>query len=312
MSEFRELLRGDRTDELIATIAILRADAIPAAKLTSLLEYLGSAVDLLPPAMGGAELDVRPLLLSALSSSALAAAADEVRAWEKKGFQVRTVLDPEYPPNLQTIFNKPPLVFLQGEWQEPAHSNALAIVGTRTASPDGCKRAHRLAKRLAEAGITVVSGLAKGIDTYAHRGALAAGGRTVAVMGTGLSRRYPAENASLAADIVERDGVLISQFFPDQPPTKWTFPVRNVTMSGLSLATIVIEAGETSGARIQAEAALVHGRPVFLPSSLVSSHAWARAMVERGFKGVQAIEVSSADEVLDHLVLNAEADALVA
>jgi DNA processing protein len=303
VSKYRELVRGDRTDELIATVAILRADAIPVKKLTPLLEYIGSAVDLLPLELGGAELDVRPMLVSALSGSEISSAEEEVRAWEQAGYQVRTVLDPEYPANLQTIFDKPPFVFLLGRWEDRVHSKALAVVGTRSASPDGCKRAYRLARDLARSG---------GIDTYAHRGALDGSGPTVAVMGTGMSRRYPAENARLADEIVQNRGVLLSQFFPNQPPTKWSFPVRNLTMSGLSLATIVIEAGATSGARIQAEAALVHGRPVFLPSSLVSSHEWAREMVDRGYEGVQAIEVSSADELLDRLVLSPEADALVA
>lgn len=312
MTEYRELSRGDRTDELIATIAILKADAIPVSKLTSLLEYVGSAVDLLPPSLGGAELDGRPMLLATMTVREVSAAEQVVRIWHESGLQVRTVLDPEYPSNLQTIFNKPPFVFLQGRWDDSSHSNAVAIVGTRSASVDGCKRAYRLSRRLAEVGVTVISGLAKGIDTYAHRGALDGAGRTVAVMGTGISRRYPAENARLADEIVEKQGVLLSQFFPEQPPTKWTFPVRNLTMSGLSLATIVVEAGATSGARIQAEAALVHGRPVFLPSSLVNAHEWAREMVDRGYRGVQAVEVSSADEVLDRLVLTPDADALVA
>jgi DNA processing protein len=144
----------------------------------------------------------------------------------------------------------------------------------------------------------VFSGLAKGIDAHAHIGALRGGGRTVAVMGTGILRRYPAENAKLADAIVEAGGALLSQFFPNQPPTRWTFPKRNVTMSGLSLATVVVEAGATSGAKMQAEAALTHGRSVFLPSSLVAAHSWARRMVSEGFKGTLATEIHSTDDLL--------------
>lgn len=233
-------------------------------------------------------------------------------AWQASGLEAWTMLHPRYPTNLQSVFDKPPFVFVEGDWNDPVDSRALAIVGTRTASEDGRKRAYRLAKRLAEAGITIISGLARGIDAAAHRGALAGGGRTVAVLGTGITRRYPPENASLADDILASHGVILSQFFPKQPPTKWTFPVRNLTMSGLSLATIVIEAGATSGARMQAEAALIHGRPVFLPSSLVESHSWARAMVERGHKGALATEVASAEDVIQRLDLSPEADLLIA
>jgi DNA processing protein len=221
-------------------------------------------------------------------------------------------LDPSYPTNLQALFDKPPIVFLQGQWVDAGDSRAIAVVGTRAASTDGCKRAFRLAKKLAEAGVTVISGLARGIDSCAHRGALRGGGRTVAVMGTGITKRYPAENAKLADAIVQSGGALLSQFFPGQPPTRWTFPVRNVTMSGLSLATVVIEAGATSGAKMQAEAALARGRAVFLPSSLVENHVWARRMVEDGHKGAHAILVASADEVIDRLDLSPEVASLVA
>jgi DNA processing protein len=171
-------------------------------------------------------------------------------------------------------------LFIAGKWDDSIDMRAVAIVGTRTASEDGCKRAYRLARELGAAGITVISGLAKGIDTCAHMGALKSGGRTVAVMGTGILERYPKENAALADSILRSGGALLSQFFPEQPPTRWTFPVRNVTMSGLSVATVVVEAGASSGARMQAQAALTHGRPVFLPTSLVEAHAWARKLVE--------------------------------
>lgn len=312
MTYNRVLSRGEVTDELIATIAILRADAVAPSKLSALLEYVGSAVDLLPIDFGGADIDGRPMLLRTIPAAALEHAEQEVRAWYAAGLQVRTILHPEYPSNLQAVFDKPPFLFLLGDWNEALDNRAVAIVGTRSATPDGCKRAYRLAKALAGDGVTIISGLAKGIDSYAHQGALAAGGRTAAVIGTGINRRYPAENVDLADEILARGGALVSQFFPDQPPTKWTFPVRNRTMSGLALATIVIEASATSGAKMQAEAALTHGRPVFLPTSLVSAHSWAKVMVESGRNGARATEVASAEDVLNHLNLSAEADALVA
>jgi DNA processing protein len=301
MTAQQTLKRGDPRDELIATVAILRADAVRATKLSGLLDFVGSAVDLLPLDSGGADIGARPMLLDSITPEAILAAERDVAEWRRAGYDVRTVLDPEYPSNLQAVYDKPPLVFMQGRWDDAVDGGAVAVVGTRAASEDGCKRAFRLAKHLSSAGITVLSGLAKGIDTCAHRGALQGGGRTVAVMGTGITLRYPAENARLADEILKSGGALLSQFFPAQPPTKWTFPVRNVTMSGLSLATVVVEAGATSGAKMQAEAALTHGRPVFLPTSLVSAHPWARKLVEHGHRGAHAIEVASADEVIERL-----------
>jgi DNA processing protein len=306
------LARGNQRDELVATVAILRADALSPSKLSGFLEYVGSAVDLLPTQLGGADLESMPLLLSSISAENIAVARQEVDNWEQAGFQARTILDPAYPSNLQTVFDKPPLIFVLGKWIDEVDSRAVAVVGTRSASPEGKKRAFRLASRLAQSGFTVISGLAKGIDASAHRGALEAGGRTVAVMGTGIKKRYPRENAVLAEEILASGAALVSQFFPDQPPTKWTFPVRNLTMSGLSLATIVIEAGATSGAKMQAEAALVHGRPVFLPRSLVESHDWAHQLVERGHRGAHAVQVESADDVIGQLENGAQAEALIA
>jgi DNA processing protein len=138
-------------------------------------------------------------------------------------------------------------------------------------------------------------------STRPHSAALRAGGRTTAVLGTGINRMYPVANAELARTIADGAGALISQFLPDQPPTKWTFPKRNVVMSGLSYATVVVEASWTSGARVQATEALRHGRTVYLLRSLVESHEWARKYVEEGCHCVRAIALSSLDELIENL-----------
>ncbi|WP_326599208.1 DNA-processing protein DprA [Streptomyces sp. NBC_01803] len=122
----------------------------------------------------------------------------------------------------------------------------VAVVGTRNPTPEGVARACAIASGLAERGVTVVSGLAVGIDTAAHGTALAVGGRTVAVIGTGLRRAYPAQNVRLQQEISER-GLVLSQFWPDAPPSKSTFPMRNAVMSGHSLATVVVQAAYRSG-----------------------------------------------------------------
>ncbi len=126
---------------------------------------------------------------------------------------------------------------------------------------------------------TVISGLAAGIDTAAHRAALQAGGRTIAVIGTGLGRAYPPQNADLQREIAST-GAVVSQFWPDAGPSRQSFPLRNSVMSGLTLATVIVEAAATSGARVQARLALAHGRPVFLADSLLSQ-VWARELADR-------------------------------
>jgi DNA processing protein len=148
------------------------------------------------------------------------------------------------------------------------------VVGTRQASERGLEIARTVATALAKSDVTVVSGLAAGIDTAAHTAALDARGRTVAVLGTGIRRTYPATNAELQRQI-SREGLVISQFWPDGAPSQKTFPMRNAVMSGYASATVVIEAAWRSGARIQARLALQHGRPVVMPKELLE-HDWAR------------------------------------
>lgn len=161
---------------------------------------------------------------------------------------------------------------------------------------DGIRRAARMSRLLAEQHVTVVSGLARGIDTAAHRAALTAGWRTIAVLGTGITGCYPRENRDLADDIMA-SGALVSQFWPTSPPSRDAFPARNVVTSGISQGSVVIEAASTSGARMQARLALEHGKKVFLARSLVDTQPWAREYADhRG-----AIEVTSVDEVLAHL-----------
>jgi DNA processing protein len=201
------------------------------------------------------------------------------------------VLDRQYPSNLRLIPNLPPFLFYRGELQGD-DARSVAVVGTRNATQDGIQRAARMSKLLAEKCITVVSGLARGIDTAAHRAALAADARTIAVLGTGITRCYPVENQDLAEEIT-RSGALVSQFWPTSPPSKYTFPRRNIVTSGISQGTVVIEASSTSGAKMQARLALEHGKKVFLVQSLVITQPWARDYVDR--RG--AIEVADVDEV---------------
>jgi DNA processing protein len=219
----------------------------------------------------------------------------ELAAAEVAGARLVTVLDDDYPANLRLIPNLPPFLFVRGDVRD-ADIRSVAVVGTRDASPAGIRRAQRMSKLLVEREVTVVSGLARGIDTAAHRAAIESGGRTIAVLGTGITKCYPAENRELAEEIT-RHGALVSQFWPTRSPGRDTFPRRNIVTSGLSQGTVVIEASGTSGAKMQARLALEHGKKVFLLRSLVMAQKWAQTYVQtRG-----AIEVAAVDEVVQYL-----------
>ncbi len=302
-----ELIPGREDHEIAAIVALLRSQLIPFAKLASAIDFHGSAVALAQLSdrdeleLGDAEDD----LVGAITPEQLGNAFADLKAWRAAGMDIRTVLDVSYPRRLHSIFNRPPLLFVRGDWNDDKFRSPIAVVGTRKATDDGKRRAQRLTRELIEADYSILSGLALGIDTVAHRTALDVGGQTAAVVGTGILRQFPKENMALADEIVANGGALVSQFLPDQPPTSWTFPMRNVVMSGMSLATVVIEAGSTSGARLQARVALQHGRTVFLLHSLVESHEWARNYVEKGAYGTHAIEIKNTSEIVDRLSLEA-------
>lgn len=215
----------------------------------------------------------------------------EVYDWVTKSFEA---LEPDdyivekghelYPQRLALTEHAPLFLFMRGN---PALANlpAVAVVGTRNPSPEGKEKAKVLASLLGSYQIVVVSGLAAGIDRAAHEGALESETPTIAVIGTPLTRCYPQENTELQNEVAKK-GLIISQFPPSSPTRKWHFPLRNATMSGICLATIVVEAGETSGALIQADYALKQGRLVFIPQSAVDNPKlnWPRKYAEK--KGV--------------------------
>ena len=209
---------------------------------------------------------------------ALAAAQAEIDGWERDGIRVLTLVDDEYPYELQDTFDKPPLLFARGIIVPD--DRGVAVVGSRSVSDFGRRTAADLARHLVSEGLTVVSGLAAGVDAVAHRSAIEAGGRTVAIIGTGIKRHYPPENRDLHREVSER-GAVFSQFWPEQAHDRTTFPQRNGTMSGYALATIIVEAAERSGTRIQARKAVEHGRPVILMRPVFDRTAWARSVAQR-------------------------------
>ena len=235
-----------------------------------LAEALGATTTLLPE-------DPQPLL---------AAARAEITGWAAKRLQALTVVDQRYPDALRTVHDRPPLLFVAGDAALVGDSPGISVVGSRRPSDTGRSSAARLATQLVEAGCVVVSGLAAGIDATAHRAALAAGGRTVAVIATGHEHAYPAANASLQ-QLLARDHAVVSPFWPELSPTAKRFRRRNGVMSGLSRATLIVEATERSGTRVQARLALAHGRPVFLLATLLPQP-WARDLAKR--PGVHVVE----------------------
>jgi DNA processing protein len=180
--------------------------------------------------------------------------------------------DPAFPHGLAAIFDPPPGLFLRGAAAlDLLDAPAVAVVGARSCSPYGRHVARMLASELAAAGLVVVSGMARGIDGEAHRGALEAGGRTVAVLGCGVDRDYPAAHRELARQICER-GLVVSEYAPGVEPAPWRFPARNRVIAGLAAVTIVVEARERSGALITADLALEEGREVFaVPGEITSA-----------------------------------------
>ena len=229
----------------------------------------------------------------------------ELDAAAARGARMTTVLDDDYPTNLRFVHNLPPFLFYRGTLDPYLDARSIAVVGTRNASTEGLDRARRMARRLTENGVSIVSGLARGIDTAAHRAALDARGRTVAVFGTGITRVYPAENTELVAEIIDGGGLVVSQFFPTAKPSAWSFPKRNEVTSGISQGTVVIEAPQKSGARMQARLAYEHGKPVFLVESLATAQEWAGRMLDAG----RAIPIRDFDDLARELV---DADRLLA
>lgn len=243
----------------------------------ALIDQTGSATAALRRELGGNSRQTT-LFVQDPEARLVEAAAADIRGWRASGIELITLLDERYPANLRRVHDRPPLVFVAGSVQ-PKDDRAVAVIGARRASSEGLELAASFASECVRGGYTVVSGLATGIDTTAHVAALEQGGRTIAVIGTGLQQSYPPQNGQLQRRIAAR-GAVISQFWPDAPPTSKNFPIRNAVMSGVSRGSIVIEATEHSGARIQARLALAHGRPVFLLERLLRQ-AWARELASR-------------------------------
>lgn len=277
-----------------------KVSGIGAARLRALLDYFGDletawnapAHDLRQAGLDRRSLDNLLRTRGALDLDAelerLARARVHLLTWE----------DPSYPRNLREVYNAPPVLYVRGTIEE-RDEWAVAVVGTRRASVYGKEAARMVAGGLARAGVTVVSGMARGIDTVAHRACLDAGGRTIAVLGCGVDVIYPRQNAQLAAEIVQR-GALVSEYALGTRPDAGNFPPRNRIISGLTLGTVVIEAGLGSGALITADFAAEQGREVFaVPGSVFAKGSrGTNQLIQQGAKMVGTVS-----DVLEELNL---------
>jgi DNA processing protein len=288
--------------EQAAVLALVDAWEGEWFRLASLIEDVGSASAVLQgqwsefESFDAVSKDEAEDLAARVRAESVSRHAELIERVSQDGVRLLTVLDDKYPLNLREVYNRPPFLFVRGELLD-GDNRSVAVVGTRTASPDGLEQASRLAAELARANVTVLSGLAAGIDAAAHAAALDAGGRTVAVMGTGIDRIYPKGHEELA-DRILRSGALVSQFWPGHPPTKVSFPMRNVVMSGMAIGTVVIEATSKSGAKMQARLALDHSKRLFLLKSLVMQEEWAQKYAKHAATTV----VDTVDDILEVLV----------
>ncbi len=275
----RKLLVGDsalgyatRMDAREALVALNMVDHVGPVRLRQLLEHFGDA----------------PAILAASKTALLRVrgvgeeTAEAIAGWEKTvdlaaelqrirdfGCQVLIQADEAYPELLRQIYDPPIVLYVKGALL-PRDKNAVAMVGSRRTTHYGLASARRLAYQLAYCGVTVVSGGARGIDTAAHQGALAAKGRTVAVLGTGINQVFPPENAELFERIAAH-GALLTQFPFNRPADKQSFPIRNRIVAGMTLGTVVVEADLGSGALITAGMAVDHGRQVFAVPGRIDS-----------------------------------------
>jgi len=236
--------------------------------------------------------------------------ADQISKWESTvdlaaelervrdfGVTVITQASPSYPRSLREIHAPPIVLYIWGELQERDH-HSIGVIGARRTTHYGTESAKKLSYQLAYAGLTVISGLARGIDTAAHHGALAAKGRTIAVIGSGLAKLYPPENATLAEKIRDGSGAIVSEFSMEIEPDRQTFPMRNRIISGWSHGILVVEAGLNSGALITAAQALEQGRSVYaVPGHINAPSAMgSNRLIQQGAKLVM-----DASDILDDL-----------
>ena len=284
----REVKVGDEmsnSKELVALVALLRYGSFQKSQMALRQRLIDG--------------DLPSQILAEESNSELIHenAIRDVDQWILSGERPLSWLDADYPQQLREVHDFPPVIFVRGQLAQPDHG--VCIVGSRDAGLRSIEAAREMAQLVVDKGWTVVSGLAKGIDTAAHSEALTRSGRTVAVIGNGIDRDYPAENRQLQRAIEDR-GMVLSQFWPGTSPAKHTFPMRNAVMSAYANATIIVSAKENSGTRHQARQAAAHGRPLVVSKLVYENTTWGRKFVDD--PSVLARVAYSVEESVSHVM----------
>jgi DNA processing protein len=283
-------------------LALSTVPHVGPVRFISLVKHFGSPGAVLSaPQKNLADLpDIGPVTASSIKGNVDWKLADkQLELMEKNQVRLLTFKDDTYPENLKSIYDPPPFLFIKGEIKEE-DKNAIAIVGARAASAYGNQTAQKIGRELAKRGITIVSGLAWGIDSIGHSSALEENGRTVAVFGSGLDVIYPPQNRKLAERIMQ-NGALVSEFLLGTKPEKQNFPKRNRLISGLSLGVVVIEASAKSGALLTAQHALEQNREVFaVPGNIgAKTSEGTNRLIKEGAKLVTSVE-----DILEELRMN--------
>ena len=292
MAEFHSVANpdGDAAREDLARLAWLALALTPRMGPTRChraMQKLGAADRLFTASLTELESTGMPAEAAqfVFDGRAREAAAQEAARIAEQSATFLTPEDEAYPSPLLEIYDPPPVLWVRGNISV-LNRPALAVVGTRHPSPYGSGITELLSRDLAQRGLVILSGMARGIDTSAHRGALAAAAPTVAVWGTGIDVIYPKENKKLAEQIVAAGGAIVSEFPLGTFPAPQNFPIRNRTLSGMSIGVLVVEAGEYSGTRITARCALEQGRDVYaVPGNVTSQNAWGpNTLIKQGAK----------------------------
>jgi DNA processing protein len=274
-------------------LALALTQGLGPSRIRKLVEHFGSAERVFQASL--TELEATGIL--AVSAQALATgkslelASDELAKAAVAQVRIISLSDPEYPARLKEIYDPPVILFVKGS-VELLSQPGIAMVGTRHPTPYGLGMAERLANDLAVRGLSIISGLARGIDTASHRGAVAAKGKSLAVFGTGIDVPYPRENSRLAEQMLALGGAVISEFPLGTAPTPQNFPIRNRIISGISMGVLVVEAAEYSGTRITSRCALEQNRDVYaVPGNVTNKNSWGpNTLIKQGAKLVATWE----------------------
>jgi DNA processing protein len=274
-------------------LALALTQGLGPTRIKKLIEHFGTAERVFQASLT----ELEAMGMRAVSAQSIATGKSLELAQQECGKAVEarariiSLSDPEYPARLKEIYDPPVVLFVKGSVEVLAQPG-IAMVGTRHPTPYGSGMAERLSTDLATRGLVIISGLARGVDTASHRGAVAAKGKTVAVLGTGIDVMYPRENTRLAEQIVALGGALITEFPVGTSPTPQNFPIRNRIISGMSAGVLVVEAAEYSGTRITSRCALEQNRDVYaVPGNVTNKNSWGpNTLIKQGAKLVATWE----------------------